>query len=92
MGTLLLRPRPMVIARRTKSGFGKHNPFPAKLLRNVCLNKPGSGKEVRHYEISLEGSGLSYEAGDALGVVPVRLPRTGRRHYSKHFGPTAVSQ
>ncbi len=54
-----------------KSGFGKHNPFPARLLRNLCLNKPGSGKEVRHYEISLEGSGLSYEAGDALGVVPV---------------------
>jgi sulfite reductase (NADPH) flavoprotein alpha-component len=54
-----------------KSGFGKHNPFPARLLRNLCLNKPGSSKEVRHYEISLDGSGLSYEAGDALGVVPV---------------------
>jgi sulfite reductase (NADPH) flavoprotein alpha-component len=29
---------------------------------------------VRHYELSLEGSGLSYEAGDALGVVPVNCP------------------
>jgi len=51
--------------------YSKTNPFPARLLKNVLLNKPGSGKEVRHYEISLAGSGLSYEAGDALGVVPV---------------------
>jgi len=50
--------------------FGKKNPFPARLLNNVLLNKDGSDKEVRHYEISLEGSGLTYEAGDALGVVP----------------------
>lgn len=57
-----------------KSTFGKSNPFPARLLKNVLLNKPGSVKEVRHYEISLEGSGLTYEAGDALGVVPVNCP------------------
>ena len=50
--------------------FGKKNPFPARLLNNVLLNKDGSDKEVRHYEISLDGSGLTYEAGDALGVVP----------------------
>ena len=50
--------------------FGKKNPFPARLLNNVLLNKAGSDKEVRHYEISLNGSGLTYEAGDALGVVP----------------------
>jgi sulfite reductase (NADPH) flavoprotein alpha-component len=53
------------------TAYGKSNPFPAKLLKNVLLNKPGSGKEVRHYEIALNGSGLTYEAGDALGVVPV---------------------
>jgi len=56
------------------AGFGKSNPFPARLLKNVLLNKPGSVKEVRHYELSLEGSGLTYEAGDALGVVPVNCP------------------
>lgn len=57
-----------------RKGYGKSNPFPAKLLKNVLLNKPGSGKEVRHYEIALNGSGLTYEAGDALGVVPVNCP------------------
>lgn len=54
-----------------KPAYSKSNPFPAKLLKNVLLNKPGGSKEVRHYEIALNGSGLSYEAGDALGVVPV---------------------
>jgi sulfite reductase (NADPH) flavoprotein alpha-component len=51
-------------------GWSKKNPFPARLLANRLLNSEGSGKEVRHYEISLAGSGLSYEVGDALGVVP----------------------
>ncbi len=51
--------------------FDKSNPFPARMLRNICLNQSGSSKEVRHYELSLEGSGLDYEVGDALGVVPV---------------------
>jgi sulfite reductase (NADPH) flavoprotein alpha-component len=54
--------------------YDKANPFPARLLKNVLLNQPGSSKEVRHYEISLAGSGLTYEAGDALGVVPVNCP------------------
>jgi len=55
-------------------GYGRTNPFPARLLKNLLLNKEGSSKEVRHYEISLDGSGLAYEAGDALGVVPVNCP------------------
>ncbi len=50
-------------------GYSKTRPFPAHLLANRLLNATGSAKEVRHYEISLEGSGLSYEVGDALGVL-----------------------
>ena len=52
------------------SDYSRANPFPARLLANRLLNAEGSGKEVRHYEISLAGSGLSYEVGDALGVFP----------------------
>ncbi|MBK1877360.1 sulfite reductase subunit alpha [Pelagicoccus mobilis] len=51
--------------------YGKKNPFPAKLKTNYNLNSEESAKETRHIEISLEGSGLSYEPGDALAVVPV---------------------
>jgi sulfite reductase (NADPH) flavoprotein alpha-component len=52
----------------------RSNPFPAPLLANRRLNAPGSAKETRHFEFSLEGSGLNYEAGDALGVFPTNCP------------------
>jgi sulfite reductase (NADPH) flavoprotein alpha-component len=55
----------------TEPAYSKTNPFPAPLLTNRKLNAPGSGKDTRHFEISLEGSGLNYEVGDALAVVPV---------------------
>jgi sulfite reductase (NADPH) flavoprotein alpha-component len=49
--------------------FGKRNPFHAPVLENVVLTGRGSTKETRHVELSLEDSGLTYEPGDALGVV-----------------------
>lgn len=58
------------------AGYGKHHPYPARILLNRPLNGPGSGKDTRHIEIDLENSGLVYEAGDALGVVPKNNPRT----------------
>lgn len=57
-------------AEPPKATFSKSHPFPAKLLKNLPLNGSGSAKEVRHYEIALGGSGLAYEVGDALGVLP----------------------
>jgi sulfite reductase (NADPH) flavoprotein alpha-component len=57
-----------------KAAYSRKNPFPATLLTNRRLSADGSGKEVRHYEISLDGSGLIYEAGDALGIVPTNCP------------------
>jgi sulfite reductase (NADPH) flavoprotein alpha-component len=56
------------------AGFSRTNPFPAVLLGNRKLTTENSGKEVRHFEISLEGSGLDYEVGDALGVLPTNCP------------------
>ncbi len=52
------------------SPYSKDSPFAAKLLKNINLSGENSGKEIRHFEISLSGSGLNYEVGDALGVVP----------------------
>jgi sulfite reductase (NADPH) flavoprotein alpha-component len=57
-----------------KSQYNRKNPFPAKLLVNRLLTAENSSKETRHYEISIAGSGLSYEAGDALCVVPTNCP------------------
>ncbi|MGA0370100.1 MAG: assimilatory sulfite reductase (NADPH) flavoprotein subunit [Kiritimatiellia bacterium] len=52
------------------SEFSKKNPFPAPLLERINLNGKGSSKETLHLELLLEGSGLSYQPGDALGVIP----------------------
>jgi len=54
--------------------YSRSNPFPAKLVANRKLNGPGSEKDTRHFEIALDGSGLNYEAGDALGVIPINCP------------------
>ncbi len=54
--------------------YSRKNPFRAKVLTNRVLSKPGSGKEIRHFEIGLHGSGLTYEVGDALGVYPENNP------------------
>lgn len=50
--------------------YSRTNPFPAKLENRILLNGRGSAKETLHLEFSLEGSGLTYEVGDALAVVP----------------------
>jgi sulfite reductase (NADPH) flavoprotein alpha-component len=54
--------------------YSKSNPFTAVLKTNRQLTGDGSAKETRHFEIVLDGSGLEYEVGDALGVVPENCP------------------
>jgi sulfite reductase (NADPH) flavoprotein alpha-component len=54
--------------------YSRTNPFPARLLAARRLNLEGSDKDTRHYEICLKGSGLTYEAGDALGLIPTNSP------------------
>ncbi|RXT07980.1 sulfite reductase subunit alpha [Ammoniphilus sp. CFH 90114] len=62
-------------AKKGLTTFSRTNPFQAKVLKNVNLNGEGSSKETRHIELSLEGSGLSYIPGDALGIVPSNDPQ-----------------
>lgn len=52
----------------------KRNPFPAPLIDNIAIVGRGSTKETRHIEFSLEGSGLAYEPGDALGLAASNDP------------------
>jgi sulfite reductase (NADPH) flavoprotein alpha-component len=54
--------------------YSKNNPFHAVLKSNLRLTGDDSAKETRHFEIVLEGSGLDYEVGDALGVLPTNCP------------------
>lgn len=50
------------------SQYNKQNPFAAELYTNQKITGRDSTKDVRHIEISLAGSGLTYQPGDALGV------------------------
>jgi len=65
-------PPPSTVSR---SGWTRKNPFDAALSVNRLLSRNGSGKEIRHYEFALADSGIVYEAGDALGVIPENDPR-----------------
>ena len=57
-------------APTVESTYSRNNPFKAEVLENINLNGRGSNKETRHLELSLEGSGITYEPGDALGIYP----------------------
>lgn len=51
-----------------ESEFTKQNPYSAEVLVSQKITGRGSDRDVRHVEIDLGDSGLSYKAGDALGV------------------------
>lgn len=55
-------------------GSNKSNPYAAALITNKRLSSEQSAKDIRHIEFDLTDSGLKYEAGDALGVIPVNEP------------------
>jgi sulfite reductase (NADPH) flavoprotein alpha-component len=63
---------PQPAAARTE--YDEAHPFAAEVLENIVLTGRGSTKETRHIELSLAGSGLTYEPGDPLGIVPTNAP------------------
>jgi sulfite reductase (NADPH) flavoprotein alpha-component len=48
--------------------FSREQPFAAEVIANQRITARDATKDVRHVELALEGSGLSYAPGDALGV------------------------
>jgi sulfite reductase (NADPH) flavoprotein alpha-component len=65
---------PVTAAVPKVAGWSRKNPYPSRLAVNRRLSGSASAKEIRHYEFDLGDSGLEYEAGDALGVIPVNDP------------------
>lgn len=51
-----------------ESAYTKKTPFVASLLDAQKITGRDSVKDIRHIEISLEDSGMTYQPGDALGV------------------------
>jgi sulfite reductase (NADPH) flavoprotein alpha-component len=46
----------------------REQPFAAEIVANQRITARGATKDVRHIELGLAGSGLTYVPGDALGV------------------------
>jgi sulfite reductase (NADPH) flavoprotein alpha-component len=61
-------------AVRTAAMHSREQPFAAAVLENQRIVSRDSERDVRHVELSVEGSGLRYEAGDAVGVWPRNPP------------------
>ncbi|WP_105190279.1 assimilatory sulfite reductase (NADPH) flavoprotein subunit [Pseudoalteromonas sp. T1lg48] len=59
---------PMTAGAAATSQYNKQNPFAAELVTVQKITGRDSTKDVRHIEISLEGSDIQYQPGDSLGV------------------------
>ncbi len=60
---------------RVRSPWNRKTPYPSRLVANRVLSGADSAKEIRHVELDLGDSGIAYQAGDALSVVPVNDER-----------------
>lgn len=63
---------PTSVVRKVAAGpeFTRENPALALLVEKKQLTRQGSTKVTLHLAFSTEGTGLTYEAGDACGVIP----------------------
>lgn len=51
---------------RSETIYSRENPYQAEILESIRLNGRGSNKNNLHVELSIEGSGFTYEPGDKL--------------------------
>ncbi|MCR2846732.1 assimilatory sulfite reductase (NADPH) flavoprotein subunit [Heyndrickxia coagulans] len=65
--------------RPANTDYSKSNPFQAEVLENINLNWEGSNKKTHHIELSLEGSGFTFEPGDSIGIYPENDPELVER-------------
>jgi sulfite reductase (NADPH) flavoprotein alpha-component len=61
---------PRLVAVSPSAVFHRDQPFAAEVYANQKITGCQSSKDVRHVELSLQGSGLRYEPGDSLGIWP----------------------
>ena len=55
--------------------YTRKNPFLATVVDKVKITGRDSDKEVYHVELSLDGSGITYEPGDSVGILANNPPQ-----------------
>ena len=55
--------------------YTRKNPFHATVVDKVKITGRDSDKEVYHVELSLDGSGITYEPGDSVGILANNSPQ-----------------
>ncbi|MEX2516269.1 MAG: assimilatory sulfite reductase (NADPH) flavoprotein subunit [Gammaproteobacteria bacterium] len=63
-------------SNRPAPTYDRKNPLAAEVLDNTPLTGRGSDKETRHIELSIAESGLAFEPGDVLCLIPKNRPET----------------
>ncbi|RKS16930.1 sulfite reductase (NADPH) alpha subunit [Pseudomonas sp. WPR_5_2] len=70
---ITVEPSPAAVTRPLATPC-KATPYASRLLSNLHLNQQSLNKETRMFSLALDDSGLQYQAGDALGVLPRNCP------------------
>ena len=67
-----VKPAPAVAAQpvfAAATAYDKRNPFAARVIENLSIVGRGSSKDIRHIELNIAESGLTYQPGDGIGIV-----------------------
>ena len=66
--TTAAAPVTAIASTQVANTYSKKKPFKTELLINQKITGRFSDKDIRHVEIALADTGISYQAGDALGI------------------------
>ena len=55
--------------------YHRENPFPARLIERILLNKEGSTRKTYHLTLDVTEAHFSYKPGDALAIFPENCPK-----------------
>ena len=74
LGKILGSKKTELEEKKETVSWTRKNPFSTKISENILLSGEQSNKEIRHFEIELEGSDIKYLVGDSINIFPANDP------------------